>query len=447
MIAFWSISALLVAGALLFLLPPLLRRPDTSPRNPRDAINISIYRDQLAELENDLRNGTTTAEQCERSRRELQYRLLEDMPTAAAAAPQAAPKHARSGHARRRDTCRQRAAPQVAPEHARSGRIAAIVVGLGIPLASVLLYFQLGNPQGLTAVKAAPTQTARRTAADQMETRMASLVAYLEQNPKDLKAWAKLARSYGAMGRYTDAGSVYAKLVALIPNSAQLWAEYAEALAWANGKKLQGKPLELVNSALQLDPDNRRALALAGRAELDSGNHAGAIAHWEHLLRLLPADSEGARRVAASLARAHKLAGTNTSVAATRTISSESGTTRTASVSGQLISGVVSLDKSLAPGVSPNDTVFLYAHAPDAWGMPLAAARLQVKDLPAEFSLDDSKAMTSARKLSDFPAVSVVARISMTGNALPRSGDLQGAIPLVTLGTGGVKIVIDTVLP
>jgi cytochrome c-type biogenesis protein CcmH len=266
---------------------------------------------------------------------------------------------------------------------------------------------------------------------------MASLLGYLEQNPKDLKAWAMLARSQGAMGRYADAGTVYAKLVALIPNNAQLWAEYAQALAWANGKELQGKPLELVNKALQLDPDNRLALALAGRAELDSGNHAGAIAHWEHLLSLLPADSEGARGVSAYLARAHKLAGTTSSAAPGKP----------QIVLGKSISGVVSLKENLASGVSPGDAVFLYAHAPDARGMPLAVWRLQVKDLPAEFSLDDSKAMTSARKLSDFPEVSVVARISKTGNALPRSGDLQGAIPLVTLGTGGVKIVIDTVLP
>jgi cytochrome c-type biogenesis protein CcmH len=390
MIAFWSISALLVAGALLFLLPPLLRRPDTS-------------------------------------------------------APQAASRHPRSGHARRRDARGQRAALQLASEHARSGRIAAIAVGLGIPLVSVLLYFQLGNPQGLTARKAEPTQTARQTAAALMETRVASLVAYLEQNPKDLKAWAMLARSFGAMGRYTDAGSVYAELVTLIPDSAQLWAEYAQALAWANGKKLQGKPLELVNKALQLDPNNRQALALAARAELDSGHHAGAIAYWEHLLRLLPADSEGARSVTANLARARKLAGTGTSTASIAT--SSGAPEKPQIVLGKSISGVVSLKKNLASGVSPGDAVFLYAHAPDARGMPLAVVRFHVKDLPAAFSLDDSKAMTSASKLSDFPEVSVVARISKTGNALPRSGDLQGAIPLVTVGTGSVTIDIDTVLP
>lgn len=388
MIAFWSISALLVAVALLFLLPPLLRRPDTS-------------------------------------------------------APRAGPNHARSGHARRAARG-QRAAPQAAPEHARSGRIAAIVVGLGIPLACVLLYLQLGNPQGLTAGQA-ETQAARQTASEQMETRMASLVAYLEQNPKDLKAWAMVARLFGAMGRYSDAGSVYAELVALIPNSAQLWAEYAQTLAWANGKKLQGKPLEFVNKALQLDPDNRQALALAARAELDSGNHAGAIAHWEHLLRLLPADSDGARSVTANLARAYTLAGTETSTPSIPTSSEAPGKPRI--VLGKSITGVVSLKENLSSGVSPGDAVFVYAHASDSRGMPLAVARLHVKDLPAEFSLDDSKAMTSAGKLSDFSEVSVVARISKTGQARPRSGDLQGAIPLVTLGTGGVTIVIDTVLP
>ena len=81
MIAFLLLSALLVAGALLFLLPPLLlRQPGKLLRNPRDAVKVTIYRDQLAELEDDLRDDTVSAEQCELSRRELQQRLLEDVP-------------------------------------------------------------------------------------------------------------------------------------------------------------------------------------------------------------------------------------------------------------------------------------------------------------------------------------------------------------------------------
>jgi cytochrome c-type biogenesis protein CcmH len=304
-------------------------------------------------------------------------------------------------------------------------------------VAAFTLYLQLGNPDGLSAGKAAPTPVAS-PAADPAVADVARLAAYLEMNPQDITAWTMLARTYTESGRYAEAVAAYGKLAALAPDSAQVWAEHAVALAMASGRRLQGKPLELVKRALQLDPDNPQALALAGRAELEAGNREGAIALWTHLLGLLPVDSEGARKVAANIDRARRLAATDTRVASARTSSA---------VAGKSISGVVSLEKNLASAVSPNDTVFLYAHAPGARGMPLAAMRVQVKDLPATFSLDDSMAMTATRKLSDFPEVSVVARISKTGDALARSGDLQGVTPPVVPGSAGVRLVIDTALP
>ena len=108
----------------------------------------------------------------------------------------------------------------------------------------------------------------------------------------------------------------------------------------------------------------------------------------------------------------------------------------------QGVGGTVSLAPELAEQVSPDETVFLFARLPEGPPMPLAIQRLQVKDLPYRFQLDDSHAMTE-RVLSSVPQVIVVARISRSGQAMPRSGDLEGQSGVVSVGTDGLEILID----
>ena len=106
------------------------------------------------------------------------------------------------------------------------------------------------------------------------------------------------------------------------------------------------------------------------------------------------------------------------------------------------VSGTVSIDPQLAEQVSPDDTVFIFARLPEGPPMPLAILRLQVSDLPYEFQLDDSQAMTDMT-LSSANRVVVVARVSRTGQAMPAPGDLEGQSATVSTGTQDLEIVID----
>ena len=76
--------------------------------------------------------------------------------------------------------------------------------------------------------------------------------------------------------------------------------------------------------------------------------------------------------------------------------------------------------------------------------MPLAVIRKQVKDLPLSFELDDSMAMMPGRELSSFARVVVGARISKSGSATPKSGDLEGSSRAVAPGATGVLVIIDS---
>lgn len=294
--SFWILAALLIVIALCYVLPPLLQRAAATD-DERERANVSIYRDQFTELERDLRDGVLDKEQYEQGRLELQRRLLEDV-----AAP------SKNG-----------GTITTAGSSARSGQRTAILLGAAIPLAAVLLYFQIGTPQALNRGRQAPSpgQAEESEAAaapfagqpgaptqQEIEGRVAKLAARLKENPDDAQGWAMLARSYRSFNRYREASDAYARAAALAGNDAQLWADYAEALALANDSQLQGQPLELINRALQLNPNNQKALWLAGNAAFQAENFQQAISYWERLEKLLPEGSEGAQSVAASIEQA-----------------------------------------------------------------------------------------------------------------------------------------------
>ena len=111
------------------------------------------------------------------------------------------------------------------------------------------------------------------------------------------------------------------------------------------------------------------------------------------------------------------------------------------------VSGTVQLSAALAAKAAPGDTLFVFARAEQGPRMPLAILKRKVSDLPFTFTLDDSSAMSPEMKLSQFPSVVVGARISRSGEALPRAGDLVGQSAPVRTGTGKLVITIDSVQP
>jgi cytochrome c-type biogenesis protein CcmH len=115
--------------------------------------------------------------------------------------------------------------------------------------------------------------------------------------------------------------------------------------------------------------------------------------------------------------------------------------------SAAAITGNVSLSPALAGKVRPTDIVFILARAAQGPKMPLAVLRKQVKDLPLKFTLDDSMAMQPQLKLSGFPQVVVVARVSKSGTPMAQSGDLQGLTGTIKPGATNLNIVIDSVMP
>src|SRR6185503_14139648 len=139
-----------------------------------------------------------------------------------------------------------------------------------------------------TATSEAPPE---RTQA-QIEANVAKLAQRLQSNPNDPQGWTMLARSYSSMEKYSDAASAYAKATELNPKDADLLAEYAFATAMSEGRSLEGKPLEIINRALKIDPNNAKALQLAGSAAFQAKDYKNAIDYWTRVLKQVPPNSE-----------------------------------------------------------------------------------------------------------------------------------------------------------
>jgi len=250
-----------------------------------------------------------------------------------------------------------------------------------------------------------------------------------ELYPDDIEGWKMLGKSYFVMGRFAEAAKAYSKAAIRAPRDAQVLADLADALAMARGQNMQGAPEELVLRALQIDPKNVKALALAGSAAFDRRDFRGAVRYWERMLPLVEAGSEDARVIQSNIEEARAAAAALPKPA----------------VAGARLQGTVRLAPELASKISPTDTLFVYARAAEGPAMPLAVLRGRAADLPLKFSLDDSMAMSPAMKLSAFPKVVVTARISKFGSATPQSGDLQGVSAPVA-NSGSVSITIDKVV-
>lgn len=250
-----------------------------------------------------------------------------------------------------------------------------------------------------------------------------------------------LGRSYTALGEFADAARAYGNAVARSGSDATLLADYADALAMAQGRRLDGEPEKLIERALAIDPQNLKALALAGSAAFERHDYSAAAAYWERILKVVPEDSQFAQPVRASIAEARELAKQPSSpvpVARAATAADK------APPAAKAVSGIVQLAPALAARVAPDDTLFIFARAAEGPRMPLAVIRARAKDLPFKFTLDDRNAMAQGMKLSSQERVVVGARISKSGNATPQAGDLEGLTQPVKVGAADIMVRIES---
>lgn len=278
--------AVLAAVVGLALAGPLLRR-NAAPA-ARAEYDLTVFRDQLKEIERDAAQGLLDAETAEAARLEVQRRML-----AADTELQAGPgKTTGSGGPR---------------------RLTAVLIGAGVPLAAAALYIVLGSPaqpdqpfaaRDLPAEQAA-VQTATRPEANPEITAMVGRLAErLLGNPDDIEGWLLLGRSYISMERFADALNAFARARKIADDRIDVDIAYAEALILTSQMKVTDDAAAIFRAVRDKAPFNPKARYYLGLQKAQAGDVNGALQDWADLVAISSEDAPWVPVVRQQIARA-----------------------------------------------------------------------------------------------------------------------------------------------
>lgn len=417
----WLVAIALMLLSLAVLLPPLLTDGPAEPSGAEardEAALRRLYQVQLSELEQDRLGGRLSDADHAQAVEELQRRLLGELD-------------------RPRASVVLRQGPWL-----RRG--SALLLAVLLPVAAFALYLQVGDPKA--AAQLAQTQPGAHGEAQgegagdaQVQAMVDGLARRLEEQPQNLPGWVMLARSYETLERYDAAVAAYRRALQEAQRSrmdaeiqARLWADLADALASAQGGDLDGEAGKAIAQALQLQPGQPKALALAGSAALRHGKLDEARKHWQVLLAQLEPGSDMALRVQDDLLRLETLASEGSSAVMAKA----------PDASGSRLSGELGWAKGDAARASlAKAQVFVVARA-DGHPRPVAVLRMPAASLPAHFTLGPENLLDPAVSMSAFPVLRLQARLSWGGQAMPQTGDVYSQALSVEPGASGLKLEI-----
>ncbi|WP_353252805.1 c-type cytochrome biogenesis protein CcmI [Salinisphaera sp. PC39] len=413
---FWTLAALMILAALAIVAIPLWRHGQPSDADDgvsSEQADVTLYRRRREELDREREAGLLSAEEHRVALVELDRQLLADTEDADATAP-------RSG---------RRPAARWLP-------MAAAAVA--IPLIAVPLYLEVGGGPGAADNAGSPQQP------PDIQAMVSRLEDRLAENPDNGEGWLMLGRSYAAMGQPGKAVRALSRAREQLGDDPEVLVEYAGALAATREPmSFSGRPAELLERALDQDPGNPRALWLAGMANIERGDYGTAIDRWERLLGQLPPEGEDADVVRRNLERARERLG----VAPAAAQASTAPATAEAETPAASLRVRVALAPELRERAAPDDTVFIFARAVNGPPMPLAVVKRRVRDLPATVTLDDDDSMMPGRGISGHEKVTVVARVSRSGDARASAGDFESAEHTASLDSDGpLDVTIDSVV-
>lgn len=385
----------MVLVALSIILLPLLRKNDILFDEDLDQRNIKIARDRLAELKANKASGGINQAQFDEQVAELEMALSDDL-----------------------DLTK----PTVNKEN--QGRWLAYLLIVAVPALSFALYWILGDYQAITRVNDPNQagQTGQDNAAmpspEAINQMVAKLAEKLKNEPDNLEGWLMLGRSYKVLERYPEAVEAFSHAHQLAGDKVEVMLPYAEVVALSKGGNWGGKPYELIAKSLSIEPDNPTGLWFAAIANAQQGDKKTAVDFLRKLETRLPADSPDKQQIHEIIQNTERLTGTLP----------PENPQKPAENSASPINIQVSLAKQLESDIKPDDTVFVYAQALSGPKMPLAIVRKKAVEIPFSVSLSDAESMLPTMKLSSFKEVRLLARISKSGDPMPKPGDLVGSV-------------------
>ncbi|GAB1259949.1 c-type cytochrome biogenesis protein CcmI [Aurantivibrio plasticivorans] len=426
----WFIA--LLAVALIVILWPLIFRQKNADSDAEQGIaeqlafNEALYRERVKDIEAQRKTGELDNDQADRLVNEATKQLEQDNDISSVT-------------------------KRYTPSRPYVG---IVVMAICVPLLAAGLYWYYGAApdweihqllQQKALLDSQQSTTAQRTEPSQLAFELyEKLSARADARPDNLNNWIVLARNAYEVGELSRSIEAYQAILNEKPDSPQVLTELAQVVFLGSGRKFSREVKILFDRAIELDPTNTQIPGLAGFDAFQAGDFQNAISYWQAVLKMLPPNDPSYATWQQSIARAKsELAKTGVEVASNEAVVGEGEGSSAPSVAVK-----VSLASDALGSLDPNTTVFVYARAWRGAKMPLAMARLQVKDLPTEVELTEAMAMAPQMTIKQFEELEVVARVSLQGSAQAQSGDWQATVgPVKTAPNQKVELIINQQIP
>ena len=411
----WLPLVLLTVVAMAFVLVPVWRyrvRETEAGVAQRATRNREIFTQRQAELEREVGEGTIAAEDHQRMLAELQRAFMLDMEAL--------------------QQQQDKPAAAVLPL-----RWLPIVLALAIPVGALLLY----RSQGAAPDLALPALMQKISEANDEQAQSAALAELadsleqrLERRPDDLQTGYMLGTLYLGMDRYAEAIGVFDKMLVEMeptPDKATVLGQLAQARYLAAESVITPEAQDAMEQALALNPNEQAVMSLYAIDAFLKQDFVGALQYWRRQLSDLTPGSRDAEELRQRIAL----------------VESSLPAEQKAAVQGSTLTVTIDVAPLLAAKLTPDMRLFIFARSP-AMPMPIVAQNVPVPAFPFTITLDNSMSMTGAQ-LESVPELVVGARLSVSGNAVGQSGDLETLSAPFTLTEQSepLTLTIDSIKP
>ena len=302
----------------------------------------------------------------------------------------------------------------------------AATVAAVLPLAAFLIYFALSS-WDWRAPAVAPA-----VGGQDLQRIVVQLQEKLAKQPEDAQGWKLLGRSATVLGDYPLAlrafGEAYTRTQG---NDADAVVGYAESMILLDEREIDGQAAVLFERALELQPDNARALWYGGIVAYRRGELKLAQQRWVELQdHQIPPDLR--QILAERLAELE------------RTQGRPEPEPRVARAGA--IDVTVAIDPAIAARMPSDATLFVIARR-GSGGPPLAVQRRPAGAWPVSLRLSDADAMLPGITLAGSGPLTLIARVSASGQPIAASGDLFGEVGYDFASAHPVSITINRIVP
>ena len=283
----WVLIGLVSLIVCAVIFRTLVRQKNVSPL-ARAEFDVTVYKDQLLELDRDMQRGILNADEATAARTEIERRILTLADDAEATTKQA--------------------------EELKPGALSPATIGLALitPAAALVAYIVIGTPELPNLpyterdIAAETRQVAERRRAQEMEALAQRLAKRLQTEPDNLLGWMLLSNYHATSGRTTEALTAIKKAHDLAPDNPYVLLQYAEALIPTQHNIVSAQANDLFNKALAADPRNPRARYYLALAKAQANDVRGAIQDWVDLISISPPDAPWLATVHSQIVAASK---------------------------------------------------------------------------------------------------------------------------------------------